>query len=437
MSNQPTAKDLPRVPRGEALKASALGLLQLGAFTGLVYLFRIEGEALFQVLAFACAGLFVSALVPPSRRQLVFLATSIAVGFATLGAGGMLLVGVAAAAIVGVARLSPSTKVRWVVVTVVMALLAILRGWPRAQAMLEALDVTPDRMTIIGSIFAFRAFMFVYDTNHGLDKVPVAQQLSYFVLLPNFALPLFPLVDYRTFATKHTPEPTAEDVDRGGRMLLAGFAHLICYRLVYHYMIVDASARLSIADRITYIASFYLLYLRVSGLFHTVVGILLFFGYRLPPTHEAHLTSKNWGDFWRRTNVYWKDFNQKFIFSPIAAVLSRRVRRHSLELAVFTSLVISWAVHSYQFFFVYGQPLLAWRDMSFWLILAVGMVVSAVREQRRKPKSKLAAKRPPTMRERLYGLVQMAVFYVMISFLWSAWSAPSWDEWVRVVGFRG
>ncbi|HVZ32386.1 MAG TPA: hypothetical protein VG963_08170, partial [Polyangiaceae bacterium] len=168
-------------------------------------------------------------------------------------------------------------------------------------------------------------------------------------------------------------------------------------------------------------------------LFHVAIGLLHFFGYRLPPTHQWHLLSQSFSDFWRRTNTYWKDFNQKFVFSPLAAAFERRIQRGSLQLAVFLSLMISWAIHSYQFFWLIGRPLLDVRDALFWAILAVAMVVSTSRELGRRTPLGLGPKRVPSTGERVHEGLKTLVFFTTITLLWSFWSAPSWADWLRAL----
>jgi D-alanyl-lipoteichoic acid acyltransferase DltB (MBOAT superfamily) len=408
----------------------SIALVQLAGFTSLLYLFRIEDDNLFKIFLVGLCGFMVTTVVRASWRHAVFLATSLVGGCVTAGVLATAVIAVVAGAVVGITRGGART------IWKVCSLLAILAGL--AGIMLWKGPLIEDKLgrlfwPTIGSIFAFRAMMCLYDMLHGARRAPITQQLAYFILLPNFALPLFPLIDYRTFVERHALEPTSDDYEHGTRMLLAGFAHLMAYRLVYHYLIIDPEVQLRLIDRVIYVSSFYLLYFRISGLFHVVVGLLCFFGYRLPPTHERHLLSRNFADFWRRTNTYWKDFNQKYVFAPIALVLQRRLSRGSLQVAVFLSLIASWAIHSYQFCALYGRPLLEPRDALFWLVVAFAMVVSTTLDQRKPVRGRLRAKRAPTAREGVVAGVKTVVFFTMMALLWSFWSAPTWSEWKRVV----
>jgi len=62
--------------------------------------------------------------------------------------------------------------------------------------------------------------------------------------------------------------------------------------------------------------STFLLYLRISGQFHLVIGMLYLFGFRLPETHHRYLLASSFTDFWRRINIYWKDFMMKLVYYP-------------------------------------------------------------------------------------------------------------------------
>ena len=61
----------------------------------------------------------------------------------------------------------------------------------------------------------------------------------------------------------------------------------------------------------------YLLYLQVSGQFHMACGMLHLFGYQLPETHHRYLLATGFTDYWRRINIYWKDFMVRVVFNPV------------------------------------------------------------------------------------------------------------------------
>ena len=76
-------------------------------------------------------------------------------------------------------------------------------------------------------------------------------------------------------------------------------------------------------DLVQYVVSNFLLYLRVSGTFHLIVGMLYLFGFRLPETHHRYFLASSFTDFWRRINIYWKDFMLKIFYYPAVFRLRR------------------------------------------------------------------------------------------------------------------
>ena len=95
-----------------------------------------------------------------------------------------------------------------------------------------------------------------------------------------------------------------------------GLLHLLLYRFVYmHLTIPDADIR-DAGDLARSMFATFLLYLRVSGQFHLAVGILHLYGFHLPETHKLYYLASSFTDFWRRINIYWKDFMVKLVYYP-------------------------------------------------------------------------------------------------------------------------
>jgi D-alanyl-lipoteichoic acid acyltransferase DltB (MBOAT superfamily) len=103
--------------------------------------------------------------------------------------------------------------------------------------------------------------------------------------------------------------------------MLRGVVQLLLYRLIYHYALLDITSVTNTKDVAEYVVATYLLYLHVSGQFHLIVGLLLMFGFNLPETHHRYLLASSFTDFWRRINIYWKDFITKLFFYPVFFVL--------------------------------------------------------------------------------------------------------------------
>src|SRR5690349_13982400 len=83
-----------------------------------------------------------------------------------------------------------------------------------------------------------------------------------------------------------------------------GATHLLLYRLAGYFK--DTLVAHSPWSLLWYLLLSFLLYLRVSGQFHIIVGLLHLFGYDLPETNHKYLLARNVMEFWRRINIYWK-----------------------------------------------------------------------------------------------------------------------------------
>src|SRR4026209_440493 len=169
----------------------------------------------------------------------------------------------------------------------------------------------------------------------------------------------------------------------GVQWMFRGVVQLILYRLVYQMLVLEPASVATIADLGQYLLWPYLLYLRVSGQFHIVVGILHLFGYNLPETHHSYFLASSFTDFWRRINIYWKDFMMKVFYYPAYFALRRRGETFALILSTLLVFAVTWALHAYQWFWIRGSFLLAWNDVLFWAVLAVLVVFNSVYEWRR------------------------------------------------------
>ena len=60
--------------------------------------------------------------------------------------------------------------------------------------------------------------------------------------------------------------------------MVRGVIHLILYRIVYYHLTLAPSEVTGPAQLMQYLVANFMLYLRVSGLFHLIVGMLLSLG---------------------------------------------------------------------------------------------------------------------------------------------------------------
>ena len=163
--------------------------------------------------------------------------------------------------------------------------------------------------------------------------------------------------------------------------------------------------------------------------------MLHLFGFNLPETHHRYFLASSFTDFWRRINIYWKDFMMKVFYYPAYFRLRKLGDTKALVLATaFTFLVdlvsASGAV-------VLDSRLGAHRVERHHLLddlAAAGARELALRiEAGRARTLKRAA---DLARER--GLVLRTVgTFCVICVLWSLWTAESMTDWMLMMACGG
>jgi hypothetical protein len=282
---------------------------------------------------------------------------------------------------------------------------------------------------ILGSMFMFRLVVYMYDLRHAKGPTDWRRTLSYFFLLPNVVFPLFPVVDWTTFRRTYYDQEAHRIHQRGVQWMARGITHLLLYRLVDGFLALAPAEVSGAGDFVRFVVANYLLYLRVSGQFHIIVGMLHLYGFRLPETHHWFFLASSFTDFWRRINIYWKDFMLKVVYYPAFF----RLRKHGTTPGIIGATLLvffaTWVLHAWQWFWLLGAVLLSWPDVLFWTILALLLVANTLFEIRRGPTSTKGP--PPTgARAHVRKALQTAAFFAVMCLLWSLWSSESVTEWL-------
>jgi hypothetical protein len=176
-----------------------------------------------------------------------------------------------------------------------------------------------------------------------------------------------------------------------------------------------------------YMIATYLLYLKISGLFHLIVGLLHMFGFGLAETHHLYLFSSSFTDFWRRINIYWKDFIQKLVFNPVYFALRKLGDTWAITWATLVAFTATWLLHSYQWFWIRGVFPVVWADLVFWLGLGVVVLVNVLLESR-KGRQRSLEMQVRTFREGVLHALKAAGTFATICVLWTIWSTPNLEE---------
>ena len=407
---------LPRPVRFLLLLAQLVGL----AFV--VRLWNIESTLFADLVSLSILGFAVHYWLPQAWRYRFFVGYSVACAFVMLGikaSCGLLLIGLL---IYGLLRLPVAWWMRIAMVVLFGVALMV------ARTLVGQPWVTDGFWPLVGSIFMFRTIVYIYDVRYARTPPRLIDFLGYFYLLPNYYFLLFPVVDHQTFLVARDRKPLDDCAQTGIRWISRGIVQLVLYRIVVMYT-PDPSGATSLPDVVGFMVMTYLLYLRVSGQFHIAIGMIHLFGIDLPETHRKYLLASSIADFWRRINIYWKDFILKIFYLPIFFRLRRKGEVRAAVIATSIAFFATWALHAYQTYWLLGIPLLTLPDTLFWAILGFLMVLSSIREMKDP--------RPHDERWSLRRVVGVIVTFAVITTLWSLWNAPSLDAWFRLVSLRG
>ncbi len=410
-----------RIDLGELTRIGFVAL-QLVLLTAVAAAYELEGSSFIKLMQLATAGFIVHALAPERLRMPIFGALSMFAVVWILGPRpGLAVLGLGAGLIV-LCNLPVRLPLKAALLAVAGLVLAYLR---------MAMDVDWYRAVwpVLASMFMFRAIAYVYDTTHGVQRAGFWQSMSYFFMLPNVCFPLFPVVDYKRFVRNYFNEDRFVVYQRGVKWVFRGLVHLVLYRVVYHYFAMAPSDVSGLADVLQFSLGAFLLYLQVSGQFHVIIGMMLLFGFNLPETHHLYYLSSSFTDFWRRINIYWKDFVMKLIYYPVHFSLKRYGATFALVGATAAVFLGTWLLHAYQWFWLRGTPLLEWHDALFWGVLAVLVVINSIWETRYGRARSISGSHRNPAQMAATALSTLATF-TSICLLWGLWSSESLEQWV-------
>ncbi len=403
-------------------------LAHLGLLMAVFKVFRVEGRAFLSLVGIALAALPVHYLLAYRWKKPFFVAVSMAGLVWVFGLVTSAWVLALSVPLIGITFLPISWYARAGLMAALTVALILLRPDGGSPSSL----IPDSALPVLATMFMFRMILFLYERKHAKKQESLVDTLSYFFLLPNYCFLHFPVVDYRTFLRGYFAKDIHETQRAGLKMMFRGTIHLLLYRLVYHEYLIPVEDVHNLASLTSYLVCNYLLYLRVSGQFHMACGMLHLFGFQLPETHHNYLLATGFTDYWRRINIYWKDFMVRIVFNPVVFRLKRWPQPAALAMATAVVFLATWTLHAYQSFWLRGSWGFSTPDALFWGILGILVMVNVQLDARRSRARE--SKRYPTTLAAL-GLkgAKIAGTFTTIALLWSLWSSPSVSAWVDML----
>ncbi len=410
---------------GQGVTAWLPAWLQLGLAALVVYLYGIENAAFLQVFLLATVGFAINAALPLAYRLPFFTMLSMAGAFLVFSPIDALWLLGSGVVLIGLANLP------WSITARVWLLVAVGLGLAVSRAGLVGAPWSASVWPILGSMFMFRLVLYVMATKGDPPAQRTWWSLSYFFMLPNLVFPLFPVVDYQSFRRTYYDKDARGIYELGMLWVARGVVHLVLYRFVYHNLVTDAESVATLGDLVQFMLATLLLYLRVSGQFHLIVGMLHLFGFRLPETHKLYLLANSFTELWRRINLYWTDFMMKTVFYPTYFRVKARGPRAALVISTVVVFVVTWLLHSYQWFWLRGGFPLTPQDTLFWAVLGGFVVYGGLAELNADKKTRRIGGQQGWNRRQ--G-IQTAITFTMFYTLWSLWSTESMSLWLWMLG---
>lgn len=419
-------------------RAFAFGLLfaQCVLLFWVLRRFRIENE-LFRLLVAVALGGFVVNHLLPRRFRLAFF-SSLSIGLILLAFGlnegkwlwtdslarGAVLFGVGFC-LIGVCRLPVAFGYRVAMLLAAACGLAVFRGGWATLAPLDA--IWPP----LGAMFMFRVISYLYDVEHEKTKTSILQAMAYLFLFPALWLFVFPVIDYKTFVKSHYAAPAEETYQRGLRWMFRGVIQLLLWRFVYYEVYVDPARIADGADLAKFLLANIGLYLRVTGHFHFAIGLLLLFGFNLPATNNKYFIAADFIDYWRRANIYMREFLMKVCYYPLVVRFKKLGPTKSIVAAIIGVFLATWFMHPFQTFWLSGTFPLAPKDALFWGLLCAGVIYSSLRPAQ-KPGALAESERWPAA---LRLALATGVTFTLVTTLWSIWTSDDLEQWISIWRF--
>src|SRR6266705_4665427 len=126
---------------------------------------------------------------------------------------------------------------------------------------------------------------------------------------------------------------------------------------------------------------------------------------------------------------------QRVVFYPVYFPLRMRPATGLLYATVVVFLV-TWALHSYQWFWLRGSLSLSVPDVLFWTLFGLLVVINTLYEAKHGREREMA-KRARTWGETASLALRTAGTFCVICVLWSLWISTSVSEWLSLWSVPG
>ena len=401
--------------------------------TWVIYVFDIEGDLNLPVMmAFVCVAFIINTFLPISYRLFFFFIASLAPIFYFFSpAQAFAFIGIALA-LIGVCHLPFSITIRKLLVVLFGIGLAFCQYTIIKTGFVGGLAFTSKFVSLLGVMFMFRIILYLHELKYQKKKPSIWQSLSYFFTLPNFSFPIFPIIDFKVFNSTYYNEQDTEIYERGVNLIILGLFQLLLYRVVY-YLLPLISEVDGVLMFFYYITISYLFLIRLNGLLNIAVGILRLFGFNLPDIFNYMFLSHGFDDYWRRVNIYWKDFMVKIFYYPIYFKFRKKSAILALTIGTLLTFFFNWFLHSYQWFWILGKFSIRGPEIVFWLTLCILVLIAVVYQTKNRGKTNSSHLNSKTWKFACTRALQIISTNLVVALIYSLYNSPSISDWINLL----
>lgn len=404
-------------------------LLQLIGILAIINLFQIEkNSGIIDYSWLIIVAFIFYSFTKIHYKHIVLIVATLSIIFLSFGFVNGLLFILISASIITVCLLNISSKLKLSIICLMFIVFAIGRSdffnSPRISTLI----------TYILPIFMFRVFILLYELKNGLKLKSIWQVIVYFFLLPNIFFLFFPIVDYKTYQNTYYNEPEKDIWQKGIRWMLRGIFHLFMYRIISAYFLFSQENVNDIFSLLACLVSNYSLIVRLSGIFHLIIGLLCMFGMNLPSTFDNYFIATSFVDLWRRINIYWRDFILKLFFYPIMFIYKKRIKKYLLPVTMLSVFLITFILHSYQLFWITGNFSLRLVDLVFWLTVGILITINSMIIEYNSLKGKKKIQKN-TFLSYSINTLKMIGMILFMSTMWGLWNSKTLTEWLFLMSY--
>lgn len=316
---------------------------------------------------------------------------------------------------------------RFVLILAIAFLLALFRT--------EFIYIPWMTMTVMymAPLFMFRLIIYLYEIKNGLVPANKWQSISYFFMFPNVFFLFFPIIDYKTYIKTHLDSPEQEIWQKGIRWMVRGLIHIMCYRLICFHFLIGPVEVVDLPTLLQYMVVNYSLIIRLSGVFHFMIGLVCMFGFNLPQIFDNYFTATSFVDLWRRINIYWRNFVLKIFFYPTMFRYKKIIKKNLLAFTMMTVFFITWIMHSYQLFWITGVVSVRSIDVIFWMVIGACITTNSVIIERQTLEEDRVEKPISDLRKYFMKIAKMMGMFLFMSVMWSLWNTRTLEDWLFIV----